>query len=222
MRAYDVALEGITPLLMHRDNLEFKAIVEKWQRDPANRDLSVPGDDRSPAWGWIGSLYEDGKRVAIPTDAIMASLGGAGCEVRAPRGKRSLKAETQSGMAFMEPFLSFTTNGGSAIAMTAVKSLLTETAFEEHLTRARGIGFALDVRRAKIGTSKHVRVRPVFEKWRATGTLSVWNDVLTSDVLQTIFFTAGEKYGILEWRPDPRTKRPGPFGRFRAQLTERR
>jgi len=217
MRTYTISLEGVTPLLMHRDNLEFKAAVEKWQRDPANRDKSVPGDDRSPAWSWIGSLYHDGTAVALPTDCVMASLMGAGAEVKAPRGKKSMKAQTQSGMAFSEPFLAFTTNGSrAAVEMTGLARLQQEENFDEHLTAARALGFELDIRRARIGTSRHVRVRPMFSTWKAQGSLNVWDDSLTKDVLETIFYLAGDKYGLLEWRPSGR--RPGPFGRFRASV----
>jgi hypothetical protein len=217
MRSYHVQLESRTPLLMHRDNLEFKAIVERWQRDPANRDKSIPGDDRSPAWNWMGSLYHDGKAVALPTDCVMASCMGAGAEVKAPRGRKSLKAQTQSGMAFAEPYLAFTVNGGRPIRMTDLEPLQHTENFDEHLTKSREMGFALDVRRARIGTSKHVRVRPVFEAWHAGGTLNVWDDILTIDVLNTVLFLAGDKYGLLEWRPSGR--RPGPFGRFHAEIT---
>lgn len=217
MRTYTIALEGLTPLLMHRDNLEFKAAVEKWQRDPSNRDKSTPGDDRSPAWSWIGSLYHDGTAVALPTDCVMASLMGAGAEVKAPRGKKSMKAQTQSGMAFSEPFLTFSTNGSkAAVQMAALAPLQLEEDFEKHLTASRDLGFSLDIRRARIGTSKHVRVRPMFDTWKAHGSLNVWDDSLTKDVLETIFYLAGDKYGLLEWRPSGR--RPGPFGRFRATV----
>jgi hypothetical protein len=216
MRSYQVVLESVTPLLMHRDNLEFKAIVERWQRDPANRDKSIPGDDRSPAWNWIGSLYHDGKQVALPTDCVMASCMGAGTEVKAPRGKKTLKAQTQSGMAFAEPFLTFAVNGGRPIPMSALQPLHQDENFDQHMLAVRDLGFALDIRRARIGTSKHVRVRPVFETWRATGTLNVWDDTLTTEILNTVFYLAGDKYGLLEWRPSGR--RPGPFGRFRAEI----
>lgn len=215
MRSYQVTLEGVTPLMMHRDNLEFKSVVDKWQRDPSNRDKSTPGDDRSPSWGWIGSLYHDGKHVALPTDCVMASCMGAGAEVKSPRGKKSLKAQTQSGMAFAEPFLSFAV-GGKAVKFTDIQPLQAEDNFDAHMARARDLGFALDIRRARVGMSKHVRVRPVFDEWSATGTLNVWDDTLTKETLETVFYLAGDKYGLLEWRPSGR--RPGPFGRFRATV----
>ena len=110
-------------------------------------------------------------------------------------------------------------NGGSPVPFPAISSLQADDAnFDVHQQRVQELGFTLDVRRARVGMSKHVRVRPVFEKWSATGTLNVWDDVLTPDVLETLFYLAGDRYGILEWRPSSR--RPGPFGRFRATLKE--
>jgi hypothetical protein len=217
MRSYQVQLTNATPIMFHRDNLEFKTLVERWQRDPTNRDRSVPGDDRSPAWNWIGSLYHDGKHIALPTDCVMASCMGAGAEIKAPRGRKSLKAQTQSGMAFADPYLKFSVNGHQQIRMSDLEALHHDLEFDHHLARVRELGFALDIRRARIGTAKHVRVRPIFDEWQATGTLNVWDDTLTLDVLSTIFHLAGDKYGLLEWRPSGR--RPGPFGRFRATVT---
>ena len=125
-----------------------------------------------------------------------------------------MKAQTQSGMSFSEPLLTFTTDGQRQIAMADILSLQQEDQFDQHLARVRGLGFALDIRRARVGTSKHVRVRPVFERWQAIGMLNVWDSALTPTVLDTIFYLAGDKYGLLEWRPSGR--RPGPFGRFRV------
>jgi len=218
MKTYAIELTGVTPLMTHRDNLEFKALVDKWQRDPSNRDKSIPGDDRSPAWNWIGSVYENGAVIVLPSECLMASCKGAGTELKAARGKKSLKAQTQSGMSFLEPFLEFRCDGGRTVAMDDLRPLHQEEDFARHLTHVRALGFALDIRRVKVGMSKHIRVRPVFETWRATGSLSVWDDVLTKDTLATLFFLAGDKYGVCEWRPGGR--QPGPFGRFRATVNE--
>src|SRR5215471_19361471 len=163
MKTYNVELTGVTPLMTHRDNLEFKTLVDKWQRDPSNRDKSVPGDDRSPSWTWIGSLYENGRSIVLPSECVMAACKGAGKELKAARGKKSLKAQTQSGMSFMEPFLEFSCNGGHPVAMDDLKPLHREENFERHLSHVRSLGFVLDIRRVKVGMSKHIRVRPVFE-----------------------------------------------------------
>ena len=214
-RNYQVTLKGLTPLLMHRDNLEWSEVVDVWQKDPKNKDRSIKGDDRSPAWRWIGSLYHDGQNVAAPTDAVMASCmkGGSSIILKA---QKTYKSMTQSGMAFIEPHLTLLVNGGTSVPMSEIEKLRQEDDFSQHLKRARKLEFDLDVRRAKVGQSKHVRVRPVFNKWSATGMLSVWDDALTEDVLRQIFEIAGDQAGILEWRPN--CSRPGPFGRFTVLL----
>jgi len=63
MEQYQVTLKGLTPLLMHSDNLAFSERVTAWQKAPENKANSKAGDDRSPAWTWIGYLYHDGKHV---------------------------------------------------------------------------------------------------------------------------------------------------------------
>lgn len=145
----------------------------------------------------------------------MASCMGAGAEMKSARGKKSLKAQTQSGMAFAEQYLRLTIQG-KPIAMDDVTKLMNVEDFDEHVDAVQKLGFGLDIRRVSIGTSKNVRVRPVFDTWQAVGTLNVWDGVLTRDVLETLFVLAGDKYGLLEWRPSAR--RPGPFGRFHAEV----
>lgn len=217
MRSYRLDIEHKTPMMQHRDNLAFNAIVQRWQRDPLNRDRSIPGDDRAPAWLWLGSLYTDGTNVTLPTDCLMAAAMGAGTEIKASRGRKTLKAQTQSGMAFAEPYLAFSVNGGRPITMASLQPLHENLDFDAHLDAVHALGFDLDVRRVRIGTSKVVRVRPLFDTWRASGVVRVWDDVLSAEVLQTVFSLAGDKYGLCEWRPSGR--RPGPFGRFSASLT---
>ena len=51
---YSVTLVGETPLLMHQDNLAWEDAMMQWRKDPANKKVSVAGDDRSPAFRWIG------------------------------------------------------------------------------------------------------------------------------------------------------------------------
>ena len=79
MERYQIILEGETPLLMHRDNIQFSERVRAWQQE--NRSLSVAGDDRTPAWSWIGSLYDDGEYVGLNADNVMTMLREAGYEL---------------------------------------------------------------------------------------------------------------------------------------------
>ena len=42
-------LTGITALLMHNDDFESSDLLNAWRKAPANKGISVAGDDRSPA-----------------------------------------------------------------------------------------------------------------------------------------------------------------------------
>ena len=77
------------------------------------------------------------------------------------------------------------------------------------------MGFRLFVKRAKIGTSKHVRVRPRFDSWQIQGTINVLSPDISWEVLNTLFELAG-RVGICDWRPGCKT--PGPYGMFAAKL----
>lgn len=215
MRSYEITITGKTPLLMHKDDLAWQEKVKAWEKDPKNNAKSVAGDDRTPAWRWIGSLYHDGSVIGLPSDAIMAALLGGGTMVKVPggRGQKTFKSQTQSGMTTAEPYWPLLVRGGT-IPMAKVEPLLTNDDFLTQQQTAVKLGFDLDVRRAKVGTSKHVRVRPVFQAWQATGTLHVWDDQITDDILNLIFYQAGRFHGLCEWRPS--SKKPGPFGTFEA------
>jgi hypothetical protein len=74
------------------------------------------------------------------------------------------------------------------------------------------------VKRARVGTSKHVRVRPRFSNWSASGTLTVVDPSITQEMLQHILTFAGCFCGVGDWRPSSPT--PGQFGRFTATITK--
>ena len=92
-----------------------------------------------------------------------------------------------------------------------------ENDFEEHAKIAEKLGFTLFVKRARVGTSKHVRVRPRFANWTASGTITVFDDQLKTDVLKNILTHAGFYCGLCDWRPGSPSA-PGQFGRFSAEL----
>lgn len=101
-----------------------------------------------------------------------------------------------------------------------IKSLLTERDFEKHQAAAEKMGFSLFIKRARIGTSKHIRVRPKFDNWSIRGELVVQDDQISEDVLQDILDTAGTYKGLGDWRPSSR--KPGIFGTFTATVSESR
>jgi hypothetical protein len=215
-RQYRVVITGVTPLLMHFDNLDWADYMKRWQTDPANSKGSVKGDDRSPAWTWLGSVYSEAGLVVIPADNLMTVLREGGKRCPTGKGQSTFKAQSQSGIVVNESAWPLEV-AGNRIPMKDLLALKAETDFEAHKACAEALGFDLFVKRAKIGTSKHVRVRPRFDEWTAAGTLTVFDDMITTDVLQNILTFAGAYAGLGDWRPSA-PKSPGPWGKFTATV----
>ena len=216
MERYQISLEGETPLLLHQDNINFSERVRAWQRE--NRSLSQAGDDRTPAWTWIGSLYHDGKWVGLSSDNIMTMLREGGAKVPTGAKNETYKRQTQSGIVLEEICPPLLVNG-KRLEMAPIKALLDEDDFAAHVEAVQEMGFDLLVKRAKVGTSKHIRVRPMFEKWAVITSLMVVDPKesgITQEVLQKILNKAGSLCGLGDWRPSSRT--PGQFGRFSATV----
>jgi len=215
MEQYSITLEGLTPLLMHNDNLAFNEKVKAWQKEPENKANSVPGDDRSPVWTWIGYLYHDGKNIGVSSDNIMTMLREGGAKV--PTGKKgeTYKKQTQSGLMLDQQQFGLYINGNT-IQIDDIKPLLKETDFNKHIETAELLDFELLVKRAKIGNAKHVRVRPMFRTWTLSGSLTVLDSQLTGlteEVLRTVLNQAGALCGLCDWRPSS-PKASGTFGKF--------
>ena len=219
MREYLITITGNTPLLMHYDNIEWADFMDDWKNDPANKKNSKAGDDRTPPWRWIGCVYHDGEFVGIPQANIMRSLMEGGLMVPVPGGKggKTFKAQTQSGMMSMDQFWRLTTAQGNTISWSDIERMKDIQQFSWHKTEVAKLGFDLMIKRAKIGTSKHIRVRPIFDAgWKLTGRLAVWDDQITEDVLRKIIEYAGQYKGIGDWRPGGKT--PGPYGMYSAEI----
>lgn len=218
MRTYNVTLTGKTPLLMHADNIEWADYMDEWKSEPANKKTGKAGDDRSPAWRWLGCVYHDGNVVGVPAANIMRCLMEGGAMVPVPGAKmgKTFKAQTQSGMMCVEPLWPLHVNG-SPVEWNSIESLKDEAKFAQQKKRTQQIGFELIVKRAKIGTSKHVRVRPQFAAgWMLRGQLAIWDDQIDDKSLARILEYAGQYKGLGDWRPGGKT--PGPYGTFEATL----
>lgn len=218
MRTYNVTITGKTPLLMHYDNIEWADFMDEWKDNPANKKDSKAGDDRTPSWRWLGCVYHDGNVLGIPSANIMRSLMEGGAMVPVPGGKsgKTFKAQTQSGMMSVAPFWPLTI-GKATVAWSDVEAAKDIKKFADHKTLAAELGFSLLVKRAKVGTSKHIRVRPQFAPgWVASGQLAVWDDQLDDRALTQIFEYAGQYKGLGDWRPGGKT--PGPYGMFEATI----
>lgn len=215
MQTYKATFTGISPLLMHNDNIEFADALSEWRKKPANKKAGVPGDDRSPAFSWLGNLYEHDGKVVVPADNISRAIMEGGASVTVS-GKKTFKAQTQSGMVVVESGWPVTVDG-KTIATDELFALRDESDFSVHREAAVARGFSLFVKRARLGSgSKHVRVRPRFDRWQIAGHIKVWDPQITRDVLATILSYAGDYKGLCDWRPSGKT--PGPFGRFSVEL----
>jgi hypothetical protein len=215
-RQYSVTLTGLTPLLMHHDNITSCEMLKKWRSAPGNKAVGVAGDDRSPAFTWIGSLYSDGGRVSIPADNLMTMLREGGSKCPTGKGQKTFKAQTQSGIVVDQGQWDLETPKGK-IEFSKIKPLMDEMDFEVHEKTAQDLGFMLFVKRARIGAAKHIRVRPRFDRWSASGTVTVLDEAITTETLQMILDYAGTYCGMCDWRPSsPRS--PGSFGKFEATI----
>lgn len=221
MNTYEFTIKGATPLIMHADDLEKAELIEKWQKDPANKNATRAADDRCPPWGWKARLYYHGGRVVMPSDNLMPCLRTAGAQFKMGQGKRgkTFKSETQAGLVFLDDGYPLIVKGNeiSADAIDAIDGTFAEqkAAFEE-LTSG---GAKLDMRGARPNTTRHIRVRPFFYDWSFVGRVHVVDAVLTGEILEAIFQFAGDKVGLGNWRPSAPSK-PGPYGRFTASLAE--
>ena len=121
MERYQIILEGETPLLMHHDNIQFSERVRAWQQE--NRSLSVAGDDRTPAWSWIGSLYDDGEYVGMNADNVMTMLREGGAKVPTGAKNETYKRQTQSGIVLEEISPPLLVNG-KRLEMAPISALL--------------------------------------------------------------------------------------------------
>lgn len=221
LNSYRVTLTGKMPLIHHYDNIAWSDAMGKWKDDPKNKKDSKAGDDRSPAWRWLGALYHDGKVVAIPQDNIMRCLMEGGAMVPVPGGKngKTFKAQSQSGLLLQELYWPMRVRRGekaTEIAVAPILELKNEKDFERHQTVVARLGFELFLKRAKIGSTKHVRVRPMFHDWSASGTIVVMDSQITPTALVDILACAGTYKGLGDWRPSGRT--PGIYGTFTASV----
>lgn len=218
MRSYTVTLTGKMPLLMHADNIEWADEMSAWKNDPANKKSSVAGDDRSPAYRWLGTLYHDGAVIAIPNDNLMAAFMEGGAFVLVPGGRngKSFKAQTQSGMLVEGSHWPLLVQGAT-IPVAPLLALRAEPSFVEHEVFVERQGFTLFKKRVTLGPRKHVRVRPRFESWSVSGVVHVWDAQITKEVLTAIVTHAGLYKGLGDWRPG--SKKPGPFGMFTAEVS---
>lgn len=219
IRTAHVTLTGTTGLLLHANNPDAEAATKRWRSDPAHKALSVPGDDRSPAWTWHACYYHDGAHLGIPSDNLMTMLREGGAKV--PTGKRggTMKRATQSGLIVMEPLWALYPAGRAApVEVAPLLAVAALNDWEAQQAAARAAGFELLLKGVRVGQARHLRVRPLFAQgWRVQGTISVVDDAITNEAFQNVLTYGGMYAGLGDWRPSS-PKCPGPYGQFTAEI----
>lgn len=215
-----ITIMGMTPLLMHADSIEWADRMDEWKNDPDNKTKSKAGDDRTPPWRWIGCLnYDDPKTgvVTIPSEYIMRSIMGGAAGVPTGKGTKTFKEQSQSGLLCSEFHWPLVVRG-KTIKMESINACLKLKTFKENQEAAEALGFTLFCKRAKIGQSKHIRVRPRFDDWMTTIELLITDEAITRKVLGQILDISGKRKGLGDWRPGAPT--PGAFGMFKATIQD--
>mgnify|MGYP006971715374 CR=1 FL=1 len=217
METVQVTLQGLSPLLMHNHNIDFDEELAAWLAVPENRKMSKAGDDRSPAWRWLGYCYHDGSELVIPSDNIMTMLREGGAKVPTGKGRGTFKSQTQSCLMVNELGWPIQVKNGSTVQWSKFEELATCADFSVHKACASTSGFKLFCKPGRIGQSKHIRVRPRFDHWSASGTITLMDDQISRKTLEVILKQAGAYVGVGDWRPSSKT--PGLFGRFSSVIS---
>lgn len=199
---------------MHNNNIEERDRIEALRKRMKG---GKAGDDRSPAESWKGYLYtsEDTGNVCIPSENLLACLLGGGVKVKVG-GKETLKTHSQR-VCFDQLDYDLLVNG-KKLAKADVDSISGE--FTEQANACRELGFRLHVKPCSVGTSKHIRVRPLFSNWSVSGSFEIEDEdanVLSLTALRDLFTACGRLVGLGDWRPGA-PKRPGQYGRFGAKV----
>jgi hypothetical protein len=214
---YRINLTGESPLLMHADDLQWRAKLDRWLTNPENKRLSKAGDDRTPAWKWLGYVYHDAHRFGLPADNLMTMLREGGAKV--PTGKRgaTFKRQSQSGLIVDQLMWPIMTAAAIEVPWAPFTALEEEKDYELHEAAAVEHGFELFAKGVTVGRAKHIRVRPRFDVWTTSGTMTVVDETITEEILRLILEMAGTYCGLGDWRPSSPSK-PGPWGRFRSDV----
>jgi hypothetical protein len=218
MDAFDFEITGITPLLMHHDNIDGADVIKAWQQDPQNKGLQKKGDDRSPAWTWTHYLYVDAQnKICVPAANLASAMTKAGAMMPGA-GRSSLKKTSAAGLMFPNEHFPLLVKG-KEVSAKPFFDLGAPGDFAKHQALAAKHGIQLWPKRAKVGTAKHVRVRPRFDDWAIRGRvvplLPEFEDIR---VVAELFNLMCSRIGLCDWRPGSPYS-PGFFGRANVKVT---
>lgn len=172
-------------------------------------------DDRSVPDRWKQCLYIYNEHVVLPEPNIKASLEHAGSKLHLDHSVTAKQLITNE--LFLDdayPNL-YTGTPLQRLSATSVEGI--SGSFDEQAAQVKELGFELNVQAVSSWKGKMVRVRPCFKQWAIGFNFQVYHHALTLARLQEVFNRAGVMSGVGDYRPSS-PKRPGPFGRFKAQV----
>lgn len=211
MDRFKVSIKGLSPLLMHFDNIEAQDA-----ENAKGKSGGKAGDDRHPADRWKTYLYLDGKQVVMPQQNILAALLKVGSSISIG-GKKTLKAASQ-GVLIDEIHVPFLV-GGKPLKRDAIEEI--DGTFNEQRAQFEKLapGLGIQVAPCRVNGKRHIRTRPMFGQWSIVADFTVGDVDLTLPRLRELFALAGVKAGLGDWRPGSPSK-PGPYGRFEAEVSK--
>ena len=216
---FTALLTAKTPLLLHQDNLDWQDKVKGWiekqnRSGVKSKKASVKGDDRSPAFTWLGCLYLDNGQLTIPSEVIQKCFIQAASKI-IKKGNTSYKGDLASSLFLHSTAFPLLVKG-KPIADKFLKKLEEEEDYKVHCKAAIDNGFSLYARRAGVNGSKHVRVRPKFLDWSIQISGSLDSEEIDQSLFERICDVAGHRVGIGDWRPS--VGAPGQHGMFDAKV----
>lgn len=221
-----IVLTGTNPMLFHSNNVQWRDKTKAYQSRPkvgevAKKKTGSPadpkGDDRNPAFTWLGYLYHNGKVVGIPSDNLMAMFRSAASMLPTGNKQETYKRRSQTGILVLDPLYPLVTAGGKSLPWAPFKALSDELDFAKHEEVAAEHDFILWAKPARVSSSSHIRVRPLFDVgWKAEGRVAIRDDMVGKNVFESILTLAGTYCGIGDWRPNSKT--PGTYGTFSSEV----
>ena len=213
---FTLTMRGRSPLLMHQDNLEHQDEMKEWIADPDNKKKSVPGDDRTPGFTWLGALYQENGLVVLMSEMLTKCLINAGAKL-IKKGNTSYKSSIASAVFLDEAAYPLLVGGKEVQMKATLDKLKGEMNYVRHCQEVAKHGFKLFAKRSTVGNKKHVRVRPLFKEWACVVTGEVDTDELPKEVFERITEIAGKRVGVGDWRPSSKIS-PGTYGTFATEL----
>jgi len=176
MKKIKITLEGTSPLLMNRYNVERELKRMKGIRNLNKTYDSVEEAEQSAYWTTSGK-----KELCIPSNCLYASLLGASSFHKI--GKRSAKS----------------------ILAGSIRILPDEI-------RLNTAKYEIDTRPVVIARQRVLKSRAKLNSWKATFEIAYNENLVTSPtVIKEILSEAGERVGLLDFRP----QKGGWFGAFK-------